>query len=263
MCYIGKETGGVMKYMIGTLITVAALASPAWAGNDVRVLEVRGEAAMRTGVDGKWVPLLKGALLKAGCWIQTSLGTRLYLMIWNNTVVQILSASLVEIEKVEEKGNRQTGRLNLALGMVKVNVRRDRTEIVDFRVNSPRMTTAVKGTSWSQAFFAHLALSVMGVDRGRVAVERPGSQKRMMTRGTGLCGTRPTEPGEAGASEQEGMPTEDRREGGRMDMDRVYNFTTTMETAKQDHRKLMDGMPGTSGGSNFDMENYARQNQPK
>ncbi len=252
-----------MKYMIGALITVAALASPAWAGNDVRVLEVRGEAAMRAGVDGEWVPLKKGTILKARWWVQTSLGACLYLKIWNNTVVQIRSASLVEIEKVEEKGNRQTGRLNLALGMVKVNIRRDRTEIVDFRVNSPRMTTAVKGTLWKQAFFPHLGISEMGVERGRVAVEQLGSQKRMMTRGTGLCGTRPTEPEKEGTEEQHGMPTEVRREGGRMDVDNVYKFTTRMKTTKQDHRDLMAGMPEASGGSNFDMKHYARQNRPK
>jgi hypothetical protein len=245
MCYIGKETGGVMKYMIVALITVAALASPAWAGNDVRVLEVRGEAAMRTGVDGEWIPLHKGAILKAGCWIQTSLATRLYLKIWNNTVVQILSASLVEIEKVEEDGNRQTGRLNLALGTVKVNVRRDRTEIVDFRVNSPRMTTAVKGTYWTNVFLAHLGLSLVEVLRGMVWVAPNGGERTLATSETGTVGAGSAADPDSGDLEVE---TAGGSEGGRMSLITLPRLMTdfTREMASVlDQRKMEDMMSGT------------------
>ncbi len=134
-----------------------------WAADKVKVLEVRGEAAVRTGLDGKWTPLVKGASLEEGQWIQTSFGSRVYLKFWNNTVTQVRSASLVKLEKVHSEGVRQTGRLHLALGAVKVNVLRERTEIVDFKVRSPRLTTAVKGTQWLQT------TKSLEVLRGKVA----------------------------------------------------------------------------------------------
>ena len=147
---------------------IGFMGSSLWAADTVEVLEVRGEAAIRTGLEGKWTPLMKGALIQAGQWIQTSFGSRVYLKFWNNTVTQVRSASLVKLETVHSRGLNQKGRLRLALGSVRVNIREDRKEIVDFRVESPRLTTAVKGT-----YFGVEALGyndIAKVWRGKLAI---------------------------------------------------------------------------------------------
>ncbi len=156
-----------MNKLIG-VVFLGIMGSPLWASDSVEVLEVRGDAAVRTGLKGKWLPLVKGIFLRPGQWIQTSFGARVYLKFWSNTVAQVRSASLVEIETVRQEGPKQTGRLRLALGSVRVKVRPDRREIVDFRVKSPGMTTAVKGTQWDHSYSAQTGRSELRVIDGTV-----------------------------------------------------------------------------------------------
>jgi hypothetical protein len=117
----------------------------------VEILEIkRGSAVYRENVQAEWKPLREGDRLAPGAWIQTGLKTLVYAKFHTTTVIQIRSATLVQLAEGHRTANKITGRLNLALGAVKVQVDPNRTELVDFKVKGPRITTSVKGTGFLQ-----------------------------------------------------------------------------------------------------------------
>ncbi len=116
------------------------------SAQDVLVLEVKGTAEMRSGVDQAWAPLKAGDEIPEGAWIQTALKSLVYIKFWTNTVAQIKSASLVQVRGLSNDGKRMTGRIHLALGSARVRVHPERTVDVDFKIVAPKMTTSIKGT---------------------------------------------------------------------------------------------------------------------
>ena len=134
------------------------------SAQDVLVLEVKGTAEMRSGVDQAWAPLKAGDEIPEGAWIQTALKSLVYIKFWTNTVAQIKSASLVQVRGLSNDGKRMTGRIHLALGSARVRVHPERTVDVDFKIVAPKMTTSIKGTT---AYMMILPLGAMaGISEG-------------------------------------------------------------------------------------------------
>ena len=234
-----------------TALLIGFMGSSLWAADTVEVLEVRGEAAIRTGLEGEWTPLLKGALIEEGQWIQTNLGSRVYLRFWDNTITQVRSASLVKLETARSKGLKQKGRLRLALGAVKVNVKHDRKEIVDFRVESPKLTTAVKGTQWLQT------TNSLEVLRGKVAAFVKGFPGMHRTPTDHILdAARPTrERGESKGSREESSEEEESLEDAKCTSKKAtFDDTVHKERRVEDKVKIAEQV--SSGES-------AKCNKPK
>lgn len=149
------------------------------SAQDVLVLEVKGTAEMRSGVDQAWAPLKAGDEIPEGAWIQTALKSLVYIKFWTNTVAQIKSASLVQVKGLSNDGKRMTGRIHLALGSARVRVHPERTEDVDFKIVAPKMTTSIKGTT---AYMMILHMGVMaGISEGAGDVYAVGHSSTSQT----------------------------------------------------------------------------------
>lgn len=138
----------------------------------VKVVEIKGSADARPAADKPWEPLKAEAVLRKGAWVQTGLKSKVYLRFGDNTVVQLKSATLVQIDEALKQGDKLTGRLKLSLGNVEVNVndqRKDK-ETVDFKVTTPQVTTSVKGTFYGVGYNTQFG-SVIRVERGLVEAD--------------------------------------------------------------------------------------------
>ncbi len=180
-----------------------------------RIIEIkRGSAEYRENIKAAWKPLKEGQILRPGSWIQTGMNTLVYAKFYTNTVIQIRSASLLKIAAGHKSAdNKITGRLNLALGRVRVRVDPNRTEIVDFRVVSPKLTTSVKGTIWEQERYIGKVAgesNIARVVRGLVKTMFKNDVARLSTKKLGrLCTAKLSHkntgqvqsPGTAGANE--------------------------------------------------------------
>ncbi|MBI2901182.1 MAG: FecR domain-containing protein [Planctomycetes bacterium] len=160
------------------------LASNAYARSEiqVRVVEIKGSAETRAAADKPWSPLKEGALLSKGAWIQTGLRSRVYLRFGDNTVVQVKSATLLQISEAARENGKTTGRLKLALGNVHVEVDKAR-ETVDFKVITPQVTTSVKGTGFDVRSYSDFASSRIDVQHGRVNVDNRTTDKDVLPGG--------------------------------------------------------------------------------
>ncbi len=146
---MASEFLGVSAVKFLSVISFLLVSSTLFANdveNQVRVAEVKGSAQIRLAVDQEWSDLKVGDLIPEGAWIQTAFRSKVYLKFWNNTVVQVKSASLVQIKGLSHNGSSMGGRLHLSLGSARVRVKPDRKEMVDFKIVTPGMTTSIKGT---------------------------------------------------------------------------------------------------------------------
>ncbi len=162
-------------------ITFLFLAGTVYA-QDVRVVEVKGSAEMRSAIDQAWAPLKAGDEIPEGAWIQTAFKSLVYIKFWTNTVVQIKSVTLVQVKGLSNDGKRMAGRLHLALGAARIRVKPDREEIVDFKVVTTRMTTSIKGT---EVFFLITPYLLMGVVEGETASSSRSKNVSPQTVGVG------------------------------------------------------------------------------
>lgn len=156
--------------LLRVAIVTSLLAATAHARNDfkVKVLEVKGSAETRPAVDKAWSGLKEGMTISNGAWVQTGLKSRVYLKFGDNTVVQVKSATLLQITDAAKDGNKLTAKLKLALGNVHVEVQKS-SETVDFKVVTPDVTTSVKGTGYSAKHYSDMG-SKVEVDHGIVGV---------------------------------------------------------------------------------------------
>jgi hypothetical protein len=157
--------------MLRFAVIFAGLCTSAYAQNEfkVKVLEVKGSAETRPAVDKPWTELKEGMTLGNNAWVQTGLKSRVYLKFGDNTVVQVKSATLLQITDAAKNGNQLTAKLKLALGNVHVEVQKS-NETVDFKVVTPEVTTSVKGTGYSARHYSDLGSKVV-VDHGLVRVD--------------------------------------------------------------------------------------------
>lgn len=165
--------------IVSSLLTASASAQSDFK---VKILEVKGSAETRPGVDKAWSELKEGMTVSNGAWVQTGLKSRVYLKFGDNTVVQVKSATLLQITDAAKEGNKLTAKLKLALGNVHVEVQKS-SETVDFKVVTPDVTTSVKGTGYSAKHYSDMG-SKINVDHGLVRVDNrftsqdvPGGKK--------------------------------------------------------------------------------------
>lgn len=148
----------------------------------VKVIEIKGSAETRAAADKPWTALKVGDILPKGAWIQTGLRSRVFFKFGDNTVVQVKSATLLQIADAGRASGRLTGRLQLALGNVHVEVDKS-SETVDFKVVTPQVTTSVKGTGFDVRSWSDLASTRVDVQHGRVKVDHRTTAKDVLPGG--------------------------------------------------------------------------------
>lgn len=163
--------------MLRAALALFVLSTAAHAQNEfkVKVIEVKGSAETRAAVDQPWSELKEGMTITNNAWIQTGLKSRVYLKFGDNTVVQVKSATLLQITDAAKNGNQLTAKLKLALGHVHVEVQKS-SETVDFKVVTPDVTTSVKGTGYSAKHYSDMG-SKVEVDHGIVGTSNRSTDR--------------------------------------------------------------------------------------
>jgi len=131
------------KTMIFTVVGVLALAG-LFAQESGSVRDVSGKVEIRAA-GGAWEPAVKGAKVDLGTQISTGFNSRATVVIANSEIqVQPLSR-LTLSELIKRRDELQT-QLDLRVGKIRVEVKKDPSLKNDFTVRSPVSTAAIRGT---------------------------------------------------------------------------------------------------------------------
>lgn len=150
------------------ILAVFALLSINLMAQNVTVREASGKVEFQNP-GGSWSSVERGMDLPISATISTGFQSRAVLESDNATII-VQPLTRMTIDELQSSGADSQTRLNLRMGNISVNVKRNDANPSRFQVKSPIATAAVRGTSFT---FNGYQLSV---EEGTVAFNSPGGR---------------------------------------------------------------------------------------
>jgi len=112
---------------------------------DVEVIEVKGSVDHKLPGQ-KWEPLKAGMKIKRGAMVQTGIKSGALLQFGKSTKVLVRASTFAVINESFAEKNAYAGEMRVDVGSVRLEAKPEREEKLDFKVETPQGTAAVRGT---------------------------------------------------------------------------------------------------------------------
>lgn len=112
---------------------------------EIDVLEIKGTVEHK--IPGqKWEPLKQGMKIKRGAMVQTGIKSGALLQFGKSTKVLVRASTFAVINESFAEKNAYTGELRVDVGSIRLEAAPEREEKLNFKVETPQGTAAVRGT---------------------------------------------------------------------------------------------------------------------
>ena len=144
----------------------------------ITVVSVEGEAAYRDERAGRWVQLQAGATLQEGVRISTGVKSSLTLNVSGNRVV-LGPLTMMVVQENQLISGTQSTQINMRRGEMVADVTQGEKIRSVFRVSTPVVTSAVRGTT--KKITTGPSGTLMTATEGSVRVDSKNGQKRVLS----------------------------------------------------------------------------------
>ncbi|MDQ7779615.1 MAG: FecR domain-containing protein [Planctomycetota bacterium] len=110
------------------------------------VKEVKGTVEIQASDKDKWVPAVVGMRFGEGSKVCTGFQSAVLIEFGDSSIVLLKDLTQVTIDKLYKDANAVEAKMNMEVGRARVFVKKQEIR-TDFRVSTPRLTAAVKGTA--------------------------------------------------------------------------------------------------------------------